>query len=301
MTQQPPVQVSLLEMTFEAFNSLIRPSPVKLKPSIAVYAERPKGTLFPYILGAISFLVVGLVISFGDMLVNYIGFAIAGYAAPVVYMVWMIRNDRYEREPIALIAYSFGWGAFSSIFAGILNNFVTGPILGVGGAGFIEEPLKIIGVILIARNRMIGDEFNDHLDGMIYGAAAGAGFAGLENIWYLQEMIMTLGYAPLLAIVLRSATAFMHIAWSAMAGRSIGLAKVYRGKVEWIDLVPGVLVSALIHMVWNLMPAYISLFVIMPFIVSALRQQIKTALQDEAGWGFAYFPPDESQKNDSEV
>lgn len=285
-------QLSGESLFVEAVRSLFKPSPVQAPPNVSVFADRQQAPLTPYLVWAVLLLVVGLGTSYGGDWLSYLGFTLAGYAAPLLYVVWMVRSDRYEREPLALVAYCFGWGAFIGIAAGVLNAVVTSPLLGVGGAGFIEEPLKALGVYLVARSRL-GQEFNDHLDGMVYGAAAGAGFAGLENFWYIYEMIVNNSYPPLQAVLVRSMTAFMHIAWTATAGRSLGLAKALKGKVQLSDLAPGVLVAALIHMAWNTVPSFISFGFILPFMVESLRRQIRTALDDERRWGYECFAPDE--------
>jgi RsiW-degrading membrane proteinase PrsW (M82 family) len=285
---------SLVSMIKEAFKSLISPSPVLTTPNRSIYLERPHSPLFPYMFGAILFLLTGLGVAYGGQWLTYLGFTLAGYAAPLYLLVWMFRNDRFEREPIALIAYTFGWGALCGIAAGILNQVVARPILGLPGAGLIEEPLKAYGVFLIANNSRIKSEFNDHLDGMVYGAAAGAGFAGLENFWYIQQMVVNYQYPAIIAIFIRSITAFMHIAWTANAGRSLGLAKVKKGFVNLRDLLPGVLVSALIHFLWNASNPLIAFAVLFPLMSNAIRVQVKTALADENRWGYACFAPDES-------
>jgi RsiW-degrading membrane proteinase PrsW (M82 family) len=289
-------RLGILDMVKESVRSLFNPSPVQAPPNTSVYLNRPSQSLTPYIVGALSLFAVGLMVTYGEEWMTYIGFTLAGYAAPLVYLVYMVRSDRYEREPLALVAYCFGWGAFSGIAAGVLNTIITGPFLGVGGAGFIEEPLKIFGVYLIASSSRVGDEFNDHIDGMVYGAAAGAGFAGLENFWYLYEMIVNLQYPALTAILLRSTTAFMHLAWSAVAGRSLGLAKTLKGRIELVDLVPGVAVAAALHMIWNLSDPLIAFAVILPFMLFSLRQQVRTGLRDEERWGYQCFAPDEGKE-----
>ena len=286
-------RLSTLDMVKESVRSLFNPSAVQAPPNTSVYLNRPPQSLTPYIVGALSLFAIGLVITYGEEWMTYLGFTLAGNAAPLVYLIYMVRSDRYEREPLALVAYCFGWGAFSGIVASIFNTLITVPFLGVGGAGFIEEPLKIFGVYLIARSSRVGDEFNDHIDGMVYGAAAGAGFAGLENFWYLYEMIVNLQYPALTAILVRSTTAFMHLAWSAVAGRSLGLAKALKGHIELVDLVPGVAVAAAIHMIWNLSEPLIAFAVILPFMLFSLRQQVRTGLRDEERWGYQCFAPDE--------
>ena len=248
-----------------------------------------------YAVSAVILLLTGLGVSYGGEWLTYIGFTIAGYAVPLIVLAYIVRSDIYEREPLAIVAYCFGWGAFSGIIAGVLNSLITGPFLGAGGAGFIEEPLKIWGVYQIAKSARMKNEFNDHLDGIIYGAAAGAGFAGLENFWYITDMVLNNAYPALFAIFIRSLTGVMHISWSAIAGRSLGVAKATRGEIKSSDMLPGVLVAAFIHFLWNTVSGDISLLIILPFTLGGLRNMIKAAVDDEKRWGFEFFAPDEKE------
>ncbi len=295
IVEHPEHKLSTSAMVLESFNALFRPSPLLIPPSSAVFLQRSQKSTTRYLLSAIILFVTGLMMSYGGEWLTYIGFTLAGYAVPVMLLVYIIRSDRYEREPIALIAYCFGWGAFSGIIAGIINAVFTVNYLGAGGAGLVEEPLKIIGVYWIAKNTYLKNEFNNHLDGLVYGAAAGAGFAGLENFWYITEMVFNESYPPLFAIFIRSLTGVMHICWSAIAARSLGLAKAIKGDIDRGDLVPGTLVSAFIHFVWNTAPTWFCLGLLFPFTLESLRRMIKTALRDEENWGYAVFPPDERE------
>ncbi len=291
----PEYQTSLVQETINSFNALIRPTPITAAPSSAIFLERQPRSLLQYAVGAVVLLLLGLLVSYGGEWLTYIGFTIAGYAVPIILLTYIVRSDVFEREPLAVVAYCFGWGAFSGILAGILNNLITAPFLGVGGAGFIEEPLKIYGVYKIAKSSKLGNEFNDHLDGIIYGAAAGAGFAGLENFWYITDMVLNNAYPAVFAIAIRSITGIMHICWSAIAGRNLGVAKATKGYIESSDMIPGVLVAALIHFMWNSSSGDISLLVILPFTLFGLRNMIKAAVDDERRWGFEFFAPNEKE------
>ncbi|MBN2335728.1 PrsW family intramembrane metalloprotease [Candidatus Bathyarchaeota archaeon] len=288
-----PSKPSLQWLLEEAFTSLIRSNPLKKPPHVSVFQNREPTRLTPYLVWAVAFVAAGLFASYGGRWYGYLGFTLAGYAGPIIYLIWMVRSDLYEREPLALVAYCFGWGAFSGIAAGVLNVLITARYFGVGGAGFIEEPLKVIGVYLIAKSSHVKSEFNDPLDGMVYGAAAGAGFAGLENFWYLTEMIMNNNVPPFTVVLVRSITGFMHLAWTAIAGRSLGVAKAMKGEIELVDLLPGVAVSAVIHMLWNLSPTIVAFSLILPFMVTSLQRQVRTALDDERRWCYHFFAPDE--------
>lgn len=289
------VQPSLIGETVKAFMALVRRTPLMVTPNSAVFLERQPRSMLVYAASAVVLLIGGLVISYGGEWLTYIGLTVAGYAVPMVLLAYIVRSDVYEREPLAIVAYCFGWGAFSGVLAGVLNTIITEPFLGAGGAGFIEEPLKIWGVYQIAKSARMKNEFNDHLDGIIYGAAAGAGFAGLENFWYISEMVLTNAYPALFAIIIRSITGVMHISWSAIAGRSLGVAKATRGEIVWTDMLPGVLLAAIIHFFWNTLSGEISLFLILPFTLGGLRNMISAAVEDEKRWGFEFFAPDEKE------
>jgi RsiW-degrading membrane proteinase PrsW (M82 family) len=293
--ESPEYQTSLVQEIANSFTALIRPTPVNVAPSTVVFLERQPASLLRYAVMAVVLLLLGLFVSYGGEWLTYIGFTLAGYAVPIILLAYIVRSDVFEREPLAVVAYCFGWGAFSGILAGLLNTLITAPFLGVGGAGFIEEPLKIYGVYRIAKSARMGDEFNDHLDGIIYGAAAGAGFAGLENFWYIMDMVVNNAYPALFAIFIRSITGVMHICWSAIAGRSLGVAKATRGRIEFNDMIPGVLVAAIIHFAWNSSPGDLSLLVILPFTFFGLKNMIKAAVDDERRWGFEFFAPDEKE------
>jgi RsiW-degrading membrane proteinase PrsW (M82 family) len=293
IVEAPKYQPTTSEMLIEAITALFKPRPMSTQPSSIVFLNRTQKSTTSYLISAITLLLMGFIVSYGGEWLTYIGFTLAGYAVPVMLLLYIVRSDRYEREPIALVAYCFGWGAFSGIIAGILNAVITSKFLGAGGAGFIEEPLKIWGVYWIAQNTRLKNEFNNHLDGIVYGAAAGAGFAGLENFWYITEMVTSGSYPPLLAIFIRSLTGVMHIAWSSIAARSLGLAKASKGSIQFGDLIPGTLVSALLHFAWNTFPTFFSLFLLFPFTMNSMKRMIDVALQDETNWGYTEFAPNE--------
>lgn len=278
-------KISVWNLTKEALRSLFDPLQVLSPPSSSAFARRSPRPLWGYLFAAVFLTLSGLFLGYGQDWISYLGYTLSGFVFPILYLVWMVRNDRYEREPLTLVTLTFGWGAFCGIFAAIFNVLVV-PLLGIPGAALVEEPLKLFGVFLLARHSKLGLELNDHLDGMIYGAASGAGFAGLENLYYLMEMVFSGGVPPILAIAVRSAASFNHIAWSAIAGRSLGLAKALRGHTRISDMLPGLVVVVPLHFMWNLFSPILTLLILLPYTVLVLFRQVKAAQRDEAGWGY---------------
>jgi protease PrsW len=121
------------------------------------------------------------------------GLALAPTLLYAVLLWWL---DRYEKEPLPLLLVAFVWGAVPAIGLALLLE------LGLGLpleqfimtdqarqiteasliAPLVEEAVKavILVVLFLAYRR----EFDDVLDGVIYGAMVGLGFALVENTFY---------------------------------------------------------------------------------------------------------------------
>jgi protease PrsW len=115
------------------------------------------------------------------------------YLVPVFVVVYLL--DAYEREPLSLVFGALLWGAVAATsLAGLANRdwgAVVARLLGPDVAArwaaaltapLVEETLKAVGVVLlylIARS-----EINGVVDGFVYGAMVGLGFAVVENVFY---------------------------------------------------------------------------------------------------------------------
>jgi protease PrsW len=108
-------------------------------------------------------------------------------------------RDRYEREPLGHLLAAYLLGAFAMLAAQgsaqPLADLVSTEWLHTGGelarvfdafvlAGLVEESAK--GVVLFAA-AYAWREFDEPLDGLIYGVAIALGFAALENLLYLRS------------------------------------------------------------------------------------------------------------------
>jgi len=128
---------------------------------------------------------------------------IAALTIPIIPVVgiFLLVNfmDRYEHEPWFLRLAAFLWGAIIAIppalfiegnIDRILQNLIdpntTNEVLRIAlqglNAGITEETIKGLGLLLLFF--VLRDEFDDVVDGIIYGALIGAGFAMVENFRY---------------------------------------------------------------------------------------------------------------------
>lgn len=127
-------------------------------------------------------------------------------------------KDIYKKEPWAVIWKSFFWGAFSVIPAGLLEtslslknevSIVNSLIENFLIVALTEELCKFA-VIRFYSYR--DSNFDEMMDGIVYGAAAAAGFATFENIFYVMEN----GFGTAVIRALLSVPA--HILWGASTG-----------------------------------------------------------------------------------
>jgi RsiW-degrading membrane proteinase PrsW (M82 family) len=191
--------------------------------------------------------------------------------------------DVTTQEPLHLLVATFVLGVLFASFAGVLNGEIGDPIRNVaslGGAvpllgsvvffylvvGPVEETVKLLAVRLFAFR---SDRFDAVVDGAVYGAVAGLGFATIENALYITQnadaglqATNALTEAGGIAVV-RTLAGPGHVIYSAFAGYYLGLAKFNREHAGPIVL-KGLVIAAFVHATYN------TLVGIVPGIVTTL-------------------------------
>lgn len=120
---------------------------------------------------------------------------LAATAIPAGYILY--RLDEFDPEPASLIAIAVIWGGVVAVtFSAIVNGQMYGLLQHVIPARTVEawaasltapineEFYKGLGLVLIYL--MARREFDDVLDGLIYGAMIGLGFQVMENLQYFM-------------------------------------------------------------------------------------------------------------------
>ncbi|MEB3267544.1 MAG: PrsW family intramembrane metalloprotease [Leptolyngbya sp.] len=184
---------------------------------------------------------------------------------PTAIYISLVRSvDRYEKEPPLYLTYAFIWGAVPAIIAALVLQIAFSIpvtlILGDAsleselvqaalGAPITEEILKGMAVALIYLTQR--KEFDGWVDGMVYGAMAGFGFAYVENIFYLMGTTSTEEWITL--FVLRTIVfGGLHGFWTALTGIGFGLARYRRNLFTKVFLISGGLLLAMVgHLIHN--------------------------------------------------
>jgi RsiW-degrading membrane proteinase PrsW (M82 family) len=169
-----------------------------------------------------------------------LAYSIIAAAIPtLLYIAIIYWADRYEKEPLWLLASAFLWGALPSIIIAFLFNTVlsipfylvagesTGDILAASLiAPPVEETLK--GMALVAILLFWRHEIDSPLDGIIYGAAVGMGFAMVENVYYFVNIYNEAGIEAWGMNILLRAVVFglNHALFSSVTGLGIAIARM---------------------------------------------------------------------------
>jgi len=189
------------------------------------------------------------------------GLVIAALPVPV-YLTLVLWLDRYESEPAWLLATSFFWGALVAVFFAIVVNSL-GIILVQGAFGehagnffgmvvsapLVEETAKALALFaLFAWKR---EEFDGVLDGIIYAAMVGLGFAMTENVKYYGEAVIEQNAVGVF-IVRGLFSPFAHPLFTSMTGIGLGLAAHSRRRAAKFFLpLLGLALAVALHAAWN--------------------------------------------------
>lgn len=194
--------------------------------------------------------------------------AVLGALIPtLVYVLLVWGLDRFEKEPLWLLALAFLWGAIPAALLSVVLELILDLPLGVFGAEsltatlisasvnapLIEESCKgiaLVGLVLTFRR-----EFDGVLDGIIYGAMIGLGFAFTENsVAYFLPILLEEGMAAGLVNILLRAVVFgvNHALWTGIVGAAVGYARLSRERApRLLAPVGGWLLAVTLHGIHN--------------------------------------------------
>jgi RsiW-degrading membrane proteinase PrsW (M82 family) len=195
-----------------------------------------------------------------------IGLLTALSAVPAIGLAaYVYSTDVTSSEPLSLLVATFLLGVLTANFAAVLNTVLQPyfrSISLVGTALFfyvvvgpVEEAVKLLAVRLYAYT---DDRFDAVLDGAVYGAMAGLGFAVIENALYITRQLPDQGLDIGLGLIgagggitaIRALAGPGHVIYSAIAGYYLGLAKFNPGNRGPI-VVKGLLLATLVHATYN--------------------------------------------------
>jgi len=244
-----------------------QPARISTTPPVAVSAAPPRvrgGGVALWIVAALLVPVLALLVLYFTRFLgpaaSFIGLVLA--VVPFVVVWFVVRYiDRWEPEPRRLLIFAAAWGAVASVAIALgvdlLVTVVTGglpdAVSSVVQAPIVEEVAKGLGLLLLyAFARRF---FDGPVDGIVYGALIGAGFALTENVQYFAIGYLEGGPGEVATTFFLRAvlSPFAHVMFTSITGFAFGLAarRSLRTGAALGAAVPGLVGAIVLHAVWN--------------------------------------------------
>jgi len=191
---------------------------------------------------------------------------LAAVVPTIVYTLTFYWADRYEREPRSLLLAAFIWGAIPAVIASLIGEvalgapLVTDPLSleaalveGAIIAPIVEEVFKALALWWLFT--WMRHEFDGVLDGLVYGALIGFGFAMTENFFYFIGAFDEGGFVNLTAVIILRSVVFglNHAFYTSLTGIGFGLARgARRPLIRFMWIAAGLSAAILVHSLHNL-------------------------------------------------
>jgi len=217
---------------------------------------------------------------------------VGSFAVPVSTLIFFFEvNVRKNISLYQIIRLIFLGGILSLITSLILFQVTDGlrlNWLGASVAGLVEEPAKLLALLTVTSIA----KYRYRLNGLLFGAAVGTGFAAFESAGYalrlglfntdlMKDMIMVRGML----------SPFAHIAWTAMCGAALwrvkGADRFSFSMVRDARFLRIFGIVVILHMLWNsplhipFYGKYLFLGAIAWVVIFALIQDGLKELRDE--------------------
>lgn len=198
---------------------------------------------------------------------NAILFSAAAAIIPALFYATLIYwFDRYEKEPLWLLSATFFWGAVPSIIIALVASVAfSAPLQLIGGPALtnismavlvappLEETAKAIALVAIFV--LLRHEVDSLLDGIIYGAMVGMGFAMVENFFYFVSVYQAEGAGAWGTTVFLRAIVFglNHSLFTSATGLGMAIARFSSQQfVRILAPLGGWSVAVFLHAIHNL-------------------------------------------------
>lgn len=207
----------------------------------------------------------------------------------LAFLTALVFMDSFKLVALRTVFQALLWGVSMAVAGYFLNGWLADYFVLTKDAlvryivPLTEEPLKALFVIFMISTKRVGFL----VDAAILGFAVGAGFALVENVYYLNELDLEFGHW----IVRGFGTAIMHGSTTAILGLlSKNLADQYPAG-SFLVFIPGLLLGMVIHSFHNhfffdpLLGAAIFL-ITMPLVLITVFERSEHATRNWLGTGF---------------
>ncbi len=276
----PSPEAASRQFQIEQFNQVAAKEPVNLSaslqnfglPSMAAVKPEPSSTgryigIAVTIFAIIFMSLIVMLLMFASVgIVPAVVAAIVAFVPATLYLLPLIWLDRYDPEPLWLLALAFAWGGLVAVIVSFVVNTVIGSVAFVAtnspeaatfvgaviSAPIFEEASKGVGVLVLLI--FFRRYFDDILDGIVFAGVIALGFATVENVLYYGRAVDGGGLAGLTILFFMRGilSPFAHVTFTAMTGIGCGIARESHSMAVRILMpIVGYCAAVFLHAVWN--------------------------------------------------
>ena len=181
---------------------------------------------------------------------------IGSFAFPISFLIFFFECNLPRNISFFTIVKLFIWGGILGLLVSLFlfeNDLGLGRILGASVASIVEEPAKLVAVLILARSV----KYKWTLNGLCLGAAVGAGFAAFESAGYALRFLMIGGPDVMLDVIYGRGllSPFAHIIWTAIVAGALW--RVKKGNPFKFNMLlkekflRPALIAVVLHFLWN--------------------------------------------------
>jgi RsiW-degrading membrane proteinase PrsW (M82 family) len=183
---------------------------------------------------------------------------LGAFVVPMSFVLYVYEREPARDIPLALLAVSFLWGGIvATVVAGVIEYHTLralGP-LELFGVGFIEESTKLFVPIILL---VVASHYRSEAHGLVFGVAAGMGFAALESMGYGFTSLMRnqgdIRDAESVLLVRGLLSPAGHAAWTGLVCAVLWRERAKFGRFRMNLPVLGAFTAAvLLHALWDIL------------------------------------------------
>jgi protease PrsW len=208
-------------------------------------------------MGGIAFFIIAeiVLITSGDPLFIPTVILLGAFTIPVAFVAYFYEYIRDRDISIPLLATCFIVGGLIGVIMAGFIEYSTLRSLNIAslfGVGVIEEAVKLIFPLVM----FVRWKYRHEADGLLFGVAAGMGFAALETMGYaMVELIRSGGSVSVLQQVLLIRGLLSpagHAAWTGFVCAILWRHRQATGRKVGFSLIVAFLAAVLLHFAWNI-------------------------------------------------
>jgi RsiW-degrading membrane proteinase PrsW (M82 family) len=214
-----------------------------------------------------------------------------GFTPGLVWLLFIWRQDRFAPEPQPIVLRVFVLGGLSTVLVLLVRpwldtflpaEFATKRLLvdAYLVTAVVEELVKtaaMCGAVLYHR------EFDEPVDGIVYGAAAGLGFASVES-----ALFAVLRSDPMLAILRGFTAALLHLICTGLAGYLIARVVKHRSARTYALAALGFLAAVALHGTYDALilagsrTGRLAVAFVLPLVLGLFAIVLRNAIRESA-------------------